>query len=49
MHKVSDVVSIANIIPFEEFDPETLQNDIAIVQLNRPARLSGMFREVSVD
>jgi DNA/RNA-binding domain of Phe-tRNA-synthetase-like protein len=41
LHDISDVVAIANILPIDSFDPDTLQNDIAIVQLNRPAKFNG--------
>lgn len=44
MQQIFDVVSIANILPIDSFDPETLQNDIAIVHLSRAVVLGGWLQ-----
>jgi secreted trypsin-like serine protease len=38
---VEDAIAVDAIIIHEEFDPETLQNDISLLRLARPAILSG--------
>jgi hypothetical protein len=41
---IKEVVAISSILPHELYDAETLENDIALVKLLRPAVLGGLFQ-----